>query len=174
MYLGRHFISFRFALFLSKKHETKLYPDLLISLLYFSAFPPNGLPSEYSILATFKILSNEPQDAWNLWQVIDSNKKQKVGLYLNKDTQTVNLLYSSPSKTLNFHTSSNVTTLFDGKWHKLSFSVTNDDAKMILDCTEESSVRIADQKTHEKKMFTASMQGESHSVPLVGNTRLVS
>lgn len=113
------------------------------------------MPADYSIIATFKIVKAVPQSIWNLWKIIDGNKKQEIGLSFNNNSQTVNLFYSTPDKTLLFQKHSNHEQLFDGKWHKLAVSVTNGNAKMGLDCIDVSDASVVEEILPRKNKITS-------------------
>ncbi|XP_029768099.1 collagen alpha-1(IX) chain-like [Terrapene carolina triunguis] len=101
---------------------------------------PDCLPSEFSIIATFKMLEDTPQNVWNLWQVSDSAGKTRVGIRFLRDKKSLDFFHATPSKTLMFRTFNNVDKAFDGSWHKLALSVKGDDAKLLIDCQEVSAV----------------------------------
>lgn len=97
---------------------------------------PDGLPTDYSVIATFKITKDEAKASWNLWQVSDPEGRDLVGLRFNGDSRTLDYFYSSPSNTQMLHSFHGVEKLFDGEWHKLALSVKGDQVKLLVDCEE--------------------------------------
>ncbi|RXM33127.1 Collagen alpha-1(XXI) chain [Acipenser ruthenus] len=86
---------------------------------------PDGLPSDYSIIATFKMLQ-DTESSWNLWQVSDSDGNEQVGIRFSGDTKSLDFFYATPQNTQILRTFYNVEKLFDGSWHKLALSVKGD------------------------------------------------
>uniref|UniRef100_A0A674EWX9 Zmp:0000000760 n=1 Tax=Salmo trutta TaxID=8032 RepID=A0A674EWX9_SALTR len=71
---------------------------------------PDGLPSDYSIIATFKVTKDAAKRSWNL----------------------------CPRGTQMLRTFHRVEKLFDGEWHKLALQVKGDKVKLLVDCEEVS------------------------------------
>ncbi|CAM2112087.1 unnamed protein product [Caretta caretta] len=107
---------------------------------YCSGVHPDCLPSEYSIIVTFKMPEDTPQNVQNLWQVSDSDGKNRVGIRFLGDKKSLDFFHATPSETLMFRTFSNVDKTFDGSWHKLALSVKGKDTKLLIDCQEVSAV----------------------------------
>ncbi|CAM5099804.1 unnamed protein product [Eretmochelys imbricata] len=105
-----------------------------------SGVHPDCLPSEYSIIATFKMPEDTPQNVQNLWQVSDFDGKNRVGIRFLGDKKSLDFFHATPSETLMFRTFSNVDKAFDGSWHKLALSVKGKDAKLLINCQEVSAV----------------------------------
>ncbi len=60
---------------------------------------PDGLPSDYSVIATFKVPRDTAKTSWNLWQVSDPEGRDQVGLRFQGDTKTLDFFYTSPRGT---------------------------------------------------------------------------
>lgn len=106
----------------------------------FSAGFPDGFPSEYSIIATFKMLEDTSQNMWHLWQVSDSDGKDKVGIQVLRDNKNLDFFYASSYKIILFRTFNNMDKIFDSSWHKLALSVKGSNVKLLIDCQEVSAV----------------------------------
>ncbi|TRY65244.1 hypothetical protein DNTS_014056 [Danionella cerebrum] len=105
---------------------------------------PSGLPSDYSVVATFKQSSDSAKTSWNLWQVSDPEGQDQVGLQLQGDSRTLDFFYTSPLGTKTLRSFQRVDKLFDGEWHKLALSVKGGQVKLLVDC-EEISVEPLDE-----------------------------
>ncbi|XP_063297802.1 collagen alpha-1(XIX) chain-like [Pelobates fuscus] len=96
----------------------------------------NGLPDEYSVIATFRVRRNTKKERWYLWQsvtrfgtpqdsiLIDGSKK--VVEFTAKQDGGVTLLYTFRSRELHV--------LFDRLWHKLGVSIQADIISLYIDC----------------------------------------
>ncbi|GCB66783.1 hypothetical protein scyTo_0013615, partial [Scyliorhinus torazame] len=116
---------------------------------------PNGIPSEYSIIATFKMLEDTSQSIWNLWDVSDTNGREQVGIRIFGDSKSLDLFYRTSYNTIMFRTFTNVDILFDGSWHKLALSVNGKEAKLLIDCMQASKVVISDQQAINGNGYTS-------------------
>lgn len=105
---------------------------------------PDGLPSDYSIIATFKLTKDSANKSWDLWQVSDPKGRDQVGLRFHGDTRSLDFFYTSPDANQMVRTFRGVEELFDGKWHKLALSVKGSRVKLLVDC-EEVSVESVDE-----------------------------
>lgn len=105
---------------------------------------PGGLPSDYSVIATFKVPKDTAKTSWDLWQVSDPEGQDQVGLRFQGDTKTLDFFYTSPQGTQTLRTFQRVKKLFDGEWHKLALSVKGERVKLLVDC-EEVSVEPLDE-----------------------------
>ncbi|MGH0168379.1 UNVERIFIED_CONTAM: hypothetical protein FKN15_066191 [Acipenser sinensis] len=139
---------------------------------------PDGLPSDYSIIATFKMLE-DTESSWNLWQVSDSDGNEQVGIRLSGDTKSLDFFYATPQNTQILRTFYNVEKLFHGSWHKLALSVKGDQVKLLIDCQEVSTIPINDQRTVIRSGYTSIVKravddssvscGGSAEISLTGN-----
>ncbi|KAM4771060.1 collagen alpha-1(XIX) chain-like [Rhinophrynus dorsalis] len=96
----------------------------------------NGLPDEYSVIATFRVRRNTKKERWFLWQtlthfgtpqdsiLIDGNKKV-VEFTAKHDGGSV-LHYTFKSRELHH--------LFDRQWHKLGISIQSNIISLYIDC----------------------------------------
>lgn len=105
---------------------------------------PGGLPSDYSIIATFKLTKDTTKKSWDLWQVSDPQGREQVGLRFQGDKRSLDFFYTSPQASQMLRTFHGVEKLFDGEWHKLALSVKGSQVKLLIDC-EEVSVESIDE-----------------------------
>lgn len=105
---------------------------------------PDGLPSNYSIIATFKVTKETTKRSWDLWQVSDPKGREQVGLRFQGDMRSLDFFYTSPHGSQMLRTFHGVEKLFDGEWHKLALSVKGSQVKLLIDC-EEVSVESIDE-----------------------------
>uniref|UniRef100_A0A3P8YZ77 Thrombospondin-like N-terminal domain-containing protein n=1 Tax=Esox lucius TaxID=8010 RepID=A0A3P8YZ77_ESOLU len=105
---------------------------------------PDGLPSDYSVIATFKLTKATAQRSWNLWQVSDPDGREQVGLRFQGDTRSLDFFYTSPHGTQMLRTFHRVEKLFNGEWHKLALQVKGDKVRLLVDCEEVSVEPIDD------------------------------
>lgn len=103
---------------------------------------PDGLPSDYSVIATFKVTKDAAKKSWDLWQVSDPNGREQVGLRFQGDTRSLDFFYTSPRGSQMLRTFHGATKLFDGEWHKLALSVKGSQVKLLIDCEEVSAESI--------------------------------
>lgn len=96
----------------------------------------DGLPSNYSIIATFKVTKDTAWKSWDLWQVSDPEGQEQVGLRLQGDTHSLDFFYTGPHASQMLRTFSGVEKLFDDDWHKLALSVKGSQVKLLIDCEE--------------------------------------
>ena len=99
---------------------------------------PDGLPSDYSVIATFKVTKETAKKSWNLWQVSDPEGREQVGLRFQGDTRSLDFFYTSPHGNQMLRTLQGAEKLFDGEWHKLALSVKGGQVKLLIDCKEVS------------------------------------
>uniref|UniRef100_A0AAV2JPZ4 Dystonin n=1 Tax=Knipowitschia caucasica TaxID=637954 RepID=A0AAV2JPZ4_KNICA len=105
---------------------------------------PDGLPADYSVIATFKVPKDTAKQSWSLWQVSDSKGRDQVGLRFHPGMRSLDFFYTSSHGSQMLRTFSGVERLFDGAWHKLALSVKGGQAKLLIDC-EEVSVKPIDE-----------------------------
>lgn len=105
---------------------------------------PDGLPSDYSIIATFKVTKDSTKRTWDLWQVSDPTGREQVGLRFQGDMRSLDFFYTSPHGSQMLRTFHGVEKLSDGEWHKLALSVKGSQVKLLIDC-EEVSVESIDE-----------------------------
>lgn len=107
-----------------------------VSSLSHSDVYPDGLPSDFSIIATFKVTEGTAGKSWDLWQVSDPEGREQVGLRFHGDTRSLDFFYTSPHTRKMVRTFSGVERLFDGEWHKFALSVKGEQVKLLIDCQE--------------------------------------
>lgn len=105
---------------------------------------PDGFPSDYSVIATFKVTKATAKKSWDLWQVSDPEGREQVGLRFQGGTRSLDFFYTSPRGSQMLRTFHGVEKLFDGEWHKLALSVKGSQVKLLIDC-EEVSVESIDE-----------------------------
>ncbi|KAA0717624.1 Collagen alpha-1(IX) chain [Triplophysa tibetana] len=115
---------------------------------------PDGLPSDYSVIAIFKVSKDTAKTSWNLWQVSDPKGRDQVGLRFQGDTQTLDFFYTRPEGTQMLRTFQSVEKLFDGEWHKLALSVKGEQVKLMVDCEEVSVEPLDEPRPVIRKGFT--------------------
>ncbi|XP_048387354.2 collagen alpha-1(IX) chain isoform X2 [Stegostoma tigrinum] len=116
---------------------------------------PNGIPSEYSIIATFRMLGDTTQSIWNLWEVNDINGREQVGIRFFGNLKSLELFYRTSDNNVISRTFNNVGILFDGHWHKLALNVNEKKAKLLIDCTQASEVLLNDQHVINGNGYTS-------------------
>ncbi|XP_030051026.1 collagen alpha-1(IX) chain-like [Microcaecilia unicolor] len=116
---------------------------------------PNGLPAEYSIITTFKMLDDTPQNMLNLWQVSNAEGNEQVGLRLLGATKSLDFFYAMPQKTLVFRAFYDVNKLFDGSWHKLALRMKGSHGKLFIDCQGVSAISIKEQDPVSKNGYVS-------------------
>lgn len=116
---------------------------------------PDGLPSDYSVIATFKVPKDTAKTSWNLWQVSDPEGRDQVGLRFQGDSKTLDFFYTSPQGTQMLRTFQRVEKLFDGEWHKLALSVKGEQVKLLVDCEEVSVEPLDEPRPVIRQGFTS-------------------
>ncbi|KAK7902141.1 hypothetical protein WMY93_018910 [Mugilogobius chulae] len=116
---------------------------------------PDGLPADYSVIATFKVPKHTAKKSWSLWQVSDSQGRDQVGLRFHPGTRSLDFFYTSPHGSQMLRTFSGVKKLFDGAWHKLALSVKGGQAKLLIDCEEVSVEPIHEDRPVIQKGYTS-------------------
>lgn len=97
---------------------------------------PDGLPSDFSIITTFKVTEDTAGKSWDLWEVSDPEAREQVGLRFHGDTRSLDFFYTSPRTRKTVRTFNGMERLFDGEWHKFALSVKGDQVKLLIDCRE--------------------------------------
>ncbi|KPP60055.1 collagen alpha-1(IX) chain-like [Scleropages formosus] len=116
---------------------------------------PNGLPSNYSIIATFKMSEHSLKDNWDLWQVTDPNGTEQVGLRFHGNRRSLDFFYTGPRGARMARTFQRADKLFDGEWHKLALSVASNWVKLLIDCQEVSAEAIDEHRPVISEGYTA-------------------
>uniref|UniRef100_A0A3Q3ISU0 Thrombospondin-like N-terminal domain-containing protein n=2 Tax=Monopterus albus TaxID=43700 RepID=A0A3Q3ISU0_MONAL len=97
---------------------------------------PNGLSSEYSLVATFRVRRTTKKDRWYLWQIFDQSRHSQVSVVVDGGKKVVE--FSSQGLLKNtvhlIFKSRDLHGLFDRQWHKLSISVQNNELSIYMDC----------------------------------------
>ncbi|CAG6017433.1 unnamed protein product [Menidia menidia] len=116
---------------------------------------PDGLPTEYSIIATFKLNKETAQTSWNLWQVSDPEGREQVGLRFHGDARLLDFFYTSPNGGHMLRTFHGVEKLFDGEWHKLALSVKGSQVRLLVDCEEVKVESIDEPRPVIRRGYTS-------------------
>nr|XP_032808689.1 collagen alpha-1(XXII) chain-like [Petromyzon marinus] len=106
-------------------------------------FHPNGLPTDFSIISTFRMLEETREQAWDLWVMRDSAGKELTGVRLYGEANSVEFFSADPDGAMHraaFQAGSEK--LFDGQWHKLALSVGEGQATLLVDCQQVSRAEL--------------------------------
>uniref|UniRef100_S4RWH4 VWFA domain-containing protein n=1 Tax=Petromyzon marinus TaxID=7757 RepID=S4RWH4_PETMA len=106
-------------------------------------FHPNGLPTDFSIISTFRMLEETREQAWDLWVMRDSAGKELTGVRLYGEANSVEFFSADPDGAVHraaFQAGSEK--LFDGQWHKLALSVGEGQATLLVDCQQVSRAEL--------------------------------
>ncbi|KPP80284.1 hypothetical protein Z043_100068, partial [Scleropages formosus] len=97
---------------------------------------PNGLPSEYSLVATFRLRKTTKKDRWYLWQIFDESGSPQVSLVVDGAKKVVEFAARGLLKNNVHYTfkSRDLHALFDRQWHKLSVAVQSNILSVYVDC----------------------------------------
>ncbi|MEQ2181797.1 hypothetical protein GOODEAATRI_015232 [Goodea atripinnis] len=118
-------------------------------------FQSDGLPTEYSIIATFKVTNDTAQTSWDLWQVTDPKGREQVGLRFQPDTQSLDFFYTGPKGTQMVRTFHGLQKLFNGEWHKLAMSIKGTHVRLLIDCEEVSVESIDEPRPVSRQGYTS-------------------
>ncbi|KAG5266977.1 hypothetical protein AALO_G00238410 [Alosa alosa] len=97
---------------------------------------PNGLPSEFSIVATFRLRKTTKKDRWYLWQIFDQSGTSQVSIVVDGAKKVVEFSSLGLLKNSLHHTfkSRDLHALFDRQWHTLGVAVQTSIVSIFLDC----------------------------------------
>ncbi|KAI1241151.1 hypothetical protein IHE44_0009615 [Lamprotornis superbus] len=117
---------------------------------------PNGLPEEYSLIATFRVRRNTKKERWYIWQVLNQYDTPEISVLLDGTKKVVEYMTKSSQGNILHYTfkSREIYPLFDRQWHKLGISVQSGIISLYLDCN-----LIERKQTDEK--FTIDLQGRT-------------
>uniref|UniRef100_A0A8C5B749 Zmp:0000000760 n=1 Tax=Gadus morhua TaxID=8049 RepID=A0A8C5B749_GADMO len=117
---------------------------------------PDGLPSDYSVIATFKVAPDTARKSWNLWQVSDPEGREQVGLRFHGDSRSLDFFYAGPGGAQKLRSfTRGVDKLFDGEWHKLALSVRGGRVRLLVDCGEVAVERVGERRAVIRQGFTS-------------------
>ena len=105
---------------------------------------PYGLPGDFGLTGTFRMNDAALQDKWNLVRFQKQNGQLQAGIRFNGRQRTMEFVYpdaSGRSKSVTFR---NVDSLFDDKFHKISFSKRGGLLSLFIDCQEVESQNIGE------------------------------
>jgi hypothetical protein len=137
---------------------------------------PDGLPSDYSVIATFKVAPDTARKSWNLWQVSDPEGREQVGLRFHGDSRSLDFFYAGPGGAQKLRSfTRGVDKLFDGEWHKLALSVRGGRVRLLVDCGEVAVERVGERRAVIRQGFTSIVKravgDRSVAVSLFGRRR---
>ncbi|KAM6956329.1 collagen alpha-1(XIX) chain-like [Aplochiton taeniatus] len=97
---------------------------------------PNGLPSEYSLVAIFRLRKTTKKDRWYLWQIFDQSGESQVSIVIDGAKRVVEFSAQGLLKNSLHYTfkSRDLHALFDRQWHKLSIGVQSSTVSVYMDC----------------------------------------
>uniref|UniRef100_A0A3B3RLH3 Thrombospondin-like N-terminal domain-containing protein n=1 Tax=Paramormyrops kingsleyae TaxID=1676925 RepID=A0A3B3RLH3_9TELE len=97
---------------------------------------PNGLPSEFSLAATFRLRKTTKKDRWYLWQISDASGAPQMSLIVDGAKKVLEFFARGPLKSDLQYTfrSRDLQVLFDRQWHRLSVSVQASILSIYVDC----------------------------------------
>uniref|UniRef100_A0A8D3A1U9 Thrombospondin-like N-terminal domain-containing protein n=1 Tax=Scophthalmus maximus TaxID=52904 RepID=A0A8D3A1U9_SCOMX len=97
---------------------------------------PNGLSSEYSLVAIFRVRRTTKKDRWYLWQIFDQSGGSQVSVVVDGGKKVVEFSFQGLLKNTPRYTfkSRDLLALFDRQWHKLSISVQSNIVSIYIDC----------------------------------------
>ncbi|XP_051951417.1 collagen alpha-1(XII) chain-like isoform X2 [Xyrauchen texanus] len=105
---------------------------------------PNGLPSTFTIILTFRLLPDSPTEAFDIWQVSDKNYKPETGVTIDPSGQAVSFYSKDTTGEIQRATFKNdhVKKIFHGSFHKLHILVSPKSVKLHVDCQEVAEKEI--------------------------------
>ncbi|MGH0169681.1 UNVERIFIED_CONTAM: hypothetical protein FKN15_076159 [Acipenser sinensis] len=108
---------------------------------------PNGLPNEYSLVATFRLRRTTKKERWYLWQIADKNGSPQVSVVVDGSKKMLEFTAMGLLKNTHHYTfkSRALHSLFDRQWHKLGLSVQSKIVSLYMDCNLIES-RLTDEK----------------------------
>uniref|UniRef100_A0A4W5P3T0 Collagen alpha-1(XII) chain n=1 Tax=Hucho hucho TaxID=62062 RepID=A0A4W5P3T0_9TELE len=108
---------------------------------------PEGLPPSYTIILLFRLLPDTPNQAFDIWQIADSNNNPEVGVTVNPSSKTITFYNKDTRGEIQRATfnEDQVKRVFHGSFHKLHISVSPERVKLNVDCQEvaEKSIKEA-------------------------------
>nr|XP_013807797.1 PREDICTED: collagen alpha-1(XIX) chain-like [Apteryx mantelli mantelli] len=117
---------------------------------------PNGLPEEYSLIATFRVRRNTKKERWYIWQILNQYDTPEISVLIDGAKKVVEYITKSAQGNILHYAfkSREIYPLFDRQWHKLGISVQLGIISLYLDCN-----LIERKQTDEK--FTTDFQGRT-------------
>ncbi|XP_077577231.1 collagen alpha-1(XIV) chain isoform X2 [Stigmatopora nigra] len=97
---------------------------------------PEGLPSDYTISMTIRLLPETPREPFALWEILDKDANPLVGLTLDHSTKSLtffNYDYRGEFQTVTFE-GTQIKKVFHGSFHKLHVTVSKTAVKVTVDC----------------------------------------
>uniref|UniRef100_A0AAY4BPJ2 Thrombospondin-like N-terminal domain-containing protein n=2 Tax=Denticeps clupeoides TaxID=299321 RepID=A0AAY4BPJ2_9TELE len=97
---------------------------------------PDGLPNEYSLVATFRLRKTTKKDRWYLWQIFDKTGSNQVSLVVDGAKKVVEFSTKGLLKNSLYYMfkSRDLQALFDRQWHTLGIAVQTSIISVYLDC----------------------------------------
>uniref|UniRef100_K7F385 Collagen alpha-1(XIX) chain n=1 Tax=Pelodiscus sinensis TaxID=13735 RepID=K7F385_PELSI len=97
---------------------------------------PNGLPEEYSLIATFRVRRSTRKERWHIWQILNQYDIPQVSVIVDGSKKVVEYIAKSTQGNVLYHTFKNreIYPLFDRQWHKLAISIQSRIVTLYVDC----------------------------------------
>ncbi|XP_030414181.1 collagen alpha-1(XIX) chain [Gopherus evgoodei] len=97
---------------------------------------PNGLPEEYSLIATFRVRRNSRKERWHIWQILNQYDTPQVSVIVDGSKKVVEYIAKSAQGNVLHHTFKNreIYPLFDRQWHKVAVSIQSRIVSLYVDC----------------------------------------
>uniref|UniRef100_A0A7N8WUY7 Collagen alpha-1(XII) chain n=1 Tax=Mastacembelus armatus TaxID=205130 RepID=A0A7N8WUY7_9TELE len=105
---------------------------------------PYGIPHAYTIILMFRLLSDSPTEAFDIWQVSSKDHKPETGVTIDPSSQTVSFYNKDERGEIQRVTFDNnqVKKIFHGSFHKLHILVSSTGVKLNIDCQEVAEKEI--------------------------------
>ncbi|KAJ7988915.1 hypothetical protein DPEC_G00314140 [Dallia pectoralis] len=99
---------------------------------------PAGLPPSYTIVLLFRLLPDTPNEAFDIWQIANSNNNPEVGLTVNPSSKTITFYNKDTRGEIQKATfkEEQVKRIFHGSFHKLHITISPEKVKLNVDCQE--------------------------------------
>ncbi|POI28124.1 hypothetical protein CIB84_008126, partial [Bambusicola thoracicus] len=106
---------------------------------------PHGLPPEFTIILTLLLKKNSTGEHWYLFQVTDRHGYPQLSLSVHGPEKSLEFQARAPGATFvsTVFTGKAVSSLFDGRWHKVAVAVQSRAVSLHVDCGSISSKPLA-------------------------------
>uniref|UniRef100_A0A8C3GP67 Collagen alpha-1(XVI) chain n=1 Tax=Cairina moschata TaxID=8855 RepID=A0A8C3GP67_CAIMO len=106
---------------------------------------PRGLPPEFSLVLTLLLKKNSSGEHWYLFQVTDRQGYPQLSLAVHGPEKSLEFQARAPGTTFvsTVFAGKAVSSLFDGRWHKVVVAVQSRAVSLHLDCGSISSKPLA-------------------------------
>uniref|UniRef100_A0A8C9F5R4 Collagen alpha-1(XVI) chain n=1 Tax=Pavo cristatus TaxID=9049 RepID=A0A8C9F5R4_PAVCR len=106
---------------------------------------PHGLPPEFTLILTLLLKKNSTGEHWYLFQVTDRHGYPQLSLSVHGPEKSLEFQARAPGATFvsTVFTGKAVSSLFDGRWHKVVVAVQSRAVSLHVDCGSISSKPLA-------------------------------